>query len=109
LPAKAGRLDVQPRPIRTDASVKYDYDIVFVRAPRRGDDEQIFWTDVFAPLQAEPGSDLMLLHPDGREEVLGAAGDDAIADPFVSFDGESVYYARIHNVRPGPAAAPASQ
>ena len=29
----------------------------------------------------------MLLHPDGTEEVLVAAGEDAIADPFVSFDG----------------------
>ena len=48
----------------------------------------IAWTEVFNPLRAEPGSDLMLLHPDGREETLVAAGDDAITDPFVSFDGE---------------------
>src|ERR1035438_7745366 len=81
-------LNVKPPAIATDASVKYDYDIVCVRAPRQGDDKQIAWTEVFNPLRAEPGSDLMLLHPDGREEVLVAAGDDAITDPFVSFDGE---------------------
>jgi len=92
-------LNVNPAPIRADGSVKYDYDIVYVRAPRKGDDKQIAWTEVFNPLRAEPGSDLMLLHPDGKEEVLVPAGDDAVADPFVSFDGESVYYARIRNVK----------
>lgn len=84
--------------IATDSSIRYDYDIVYIRAPRRGDDTAIRWTEVFSPLRAEPGSDLVLLHPDGSEEVLLAAGDDAITDPFVSFDGEWVYYARIHNV-----------
>jgi hypothetical protein len=92
-------LNVNPPPIASDQSIHYDYDIVYVRAPRRGDNKQIAWTEVFAPLRAEPGSDLMLLHPDGREEVLVAAGDDTITDPFVSFDSESVYYSRIHNVR----------
>jgi hypothetical protein len=92
-------LDVKPPLIATDKSVRYDYDIVYVRAPRRGDDKQIAWTEVFSPLRAEPGSDLMLLHSDGREELLVEGGDDAITDPFVSFDGQSVYYARIHNVK----------
>jgi len=105
---KGAAVNVQPRPIADDPSVKYDYDIVYVRAPRKGDDQQIFWTDAFAPLQAEPGSDPVLLHPDGREEVLVAAGDNAIADPFVSSDGESVYFTRFHNVRPHAAAAPVS-
>ena len=107
--AKPRALDVNPPPVGSDRSVRYDYDIVYVRAPRHGDDRQIAWTEVFAPLRAEPGSDLMLLHPDGREEVLVAAGEDAITDPFVSFDGESVYFARIHNVtRPG-AKKPVSE
>ncbi len=99
---KARPLGVSPPHISKDAAVKYDYDIVYVRAPRKGDDKQIAWTEVFSPLRGEPGSDLMRLHPDGTEEVLVAAGDDAIADPFVSFDGESVYFARFHNVtKPG--------
>ena len=33
------RLNVNPPPISTDKSVKYDYDIVYVRAPRKGDDK----------------------------------------------------------------------
>jgi hypothetical protein len=99
---KSRPLNVGPPPIASDKTVRYDYDIVYVRAPRKGDDKQIAWAEVFRPLRAEPGSDLMLLHPDGSEEVLVVAGDDAIADPFVSFDGESVYYARFHNIcKPG--------
>jgi hypothetical protein len=102
--ARPRPLDVSPPHVSKDKSVQYDYDIVYVRAPRKGDDKQVAWTEVFNPLRAEPGSDLMLLHPDGKEEVLVAAGDDAITDPFVSFDGQWVYYARIRNVkRPGAA------
>jgi hypothetical protein len=92
-------LNVNPPHITTDKLVNYDYDIVYVRAPRTGDDKQIAWSEVFSPLRAEPGSDLMLLHPNGKEEVLIAAGDDTITDPFVSFDGQWVYYARYHNVK----------
>lgn len=71
-------LDVNPSPITTTKAIHYDYDIVYVRAPRYGDDKQIAWSEVFAPLRAEPGADLMLLHPDGTEEILITAGDDAI-------------------------------
>ncbi|MFN7917484.1 MAG: hypothetical protein U0Q55_19210 [Vicinamibacterales bacterium] len=45
------------------------------------------------------GSDLMLLHPDGTEEVLVPGGDGAIADPAVSFDAQWIYYARFHDQR----------
>jgi hypothetical protein len=49
----------------------------------------------------EPGADLMLLHPDGQEEMLVAGGDGSITDPMVSFDGEWVYYTHIYDlVRP---------
>ncbi len=41
----------------------------------------------------EPGSDLVLLHPDGKEEVLVAVSEkESIADPQVSFDGQWVYF-----------------
>jgi hypothetical protein len=92
-------LNVNPVHISKDKSVKYDFDIVYVRAPRRGDDQSIAWSEVFSPLRAEPGSDLVLLHPDGSEQVLVAAGEDAITDPFVSFDGQWVCYARFRNVK----------
>ncbi|HTU93557.1 MAG TPA: hypothetical protein VMF69_25985 [Gemmataceae bacterium] len=105
LEKKLRPLNVKPPHVSTDASVKYDYDIVYVRAPRRGDDKLIAWAEVINPLRGEPGSDLMLLHPDGSEEILIEAGNDAIADPFVSFDGEWVYYARFRNVkRPGESS-----
>ncbi|HMJ90155.1 MAG TPA: hypothetical protein VK530_10085, partial [Candidatus Acidoferrum sp.] len=29
-----GPLNVEPRPIAKDGSIKYDYDIIYVRAPR---------------------------------------------------------------------------
>ena len=55
------------------------------------------------PTPAEPfnlraSTDLMLLHPDGSEEVLVAGGKGAIADPYVSFDAQWVYYAYFHDI-----------
>lgn len=47
-------MDIYPKPIASDPEVKYDYDIVYVRAPRYGDDRQIVWSEVFAPMRAEP-------------------------------------------------------
>src|SRR4051812_25159617 len=60
-----GPLNMQPPAIASDATVKYDYPIVYVRAPRRGDKEATHWPDVNNPVSIEPGSDLMLLRPDG--------------------------------------------
>jgi hypothetical protein len=75
------------------------YDIVYVRAPRYGDERNTQWPEVKDPIQMEPGADLMLLHTDGSEEVLVPGGDGSIVDPFVSFDGQSVYYAKFHDQR----------
>src|SRR6516225_2279704 len=95
----AGPLSMDPPHISTDKTVKYDYDIVYVRAPRN-DRDRSRWAEVGDPRTMEPGSDLMLLHPDGNEEVLVAAKDvEAIADPFVSFDGEWVYFAKFHDAK----------
>jgi hypothetical protein len=76
-----------------------DYPIVYVRAPRYGDGTNTRWPDISNPVDMEPGSDLVLLWPDGREEILDAAGVGAIIDPAVSFDARWVYYAKIHDVR----------
>src|SRR2546423_1728336 len=92
-----GPLSLHPPHITTDKSVKYDYDIVYVRAPRRNGGKGR-WAEVGDPRTMEPGADLMLLHPDGKEEVLVAVKEhEAIADPFVSFDGASVYFAKFHD------------
>ncbi len=74
-----------------------DYDIVYVRAPRHGDTVRSFLPEFKNPTNMEPGSDLMILHPDGSEEVLVAAGKGAVADPVVSFDAQWVYYALTYD------------
>src|SRR3954447_455738 len=103
-------LHVQPAPIASDKSIKYDYDIVYVRAPRTapgtggkpgmGGKEQIalVWPDASQPFQMRASTDLMLLHPDGKDEVLVAGAPGAIADPYVSFDAQWVYYTRFHDI-----------
>lgn len=73
------------------------YDIVYIRAPRHGDATLTKIPEVGDPIGVEPGSDLMFLHPDGTEEVLVEGGDGAILDPYVSFDGKWVFYAKVHD------------
>lgn len=92
-------INVNPPPIGEDKSVRYDYDIVYVRALRAGDDKhKRFFTDFSQPVTMEPGADLMLLHPDGSEEVLVAGGKGSITDPVVSFDGKWVYFTHLYNL-----------
>jgi hypothetical protein len=91
-------INMEPPPIAKDKTVKYDYDIVYVRAPRKEADGKARWAEVGDPRTMEPGADLVLLHPDGSEEVLVAVGPkESVADPAVSFDGEWVYYALMHD------------
>jgi hypothetical protein len=75
-----------------------DYDIVYVRAPRFGDNENSLWPEVFHPGRLDPGADLMLLHPDGSEEVLVTGGKGSVTDPFISFDGLWCYYVLFPNL-----------
>jgi hypothetical protein len=91
--------NLTPKPIAKDPSVKYDFDIVYVRTPRK-DGVRSWWAEVGIPYKMDPGGDLMLLHPDGKEELLVAAGpDSSVADPFVSFDGQWVYYALFRGLK----------
>ncbi len=91
------KINVNVPHISSDASIKYDYDIVYVRAGRAGDEiHKRFYTDFSAPVTIEPGADLMLLHPDGSEELLVEGGDGSITDPMVSLDGQWVYYTHIY-------------
>lgn len=93
------RVDVNVPALADDPSITIDYDIVCLRVPRRGDDEQVSWPDAFSPTCVEPGTDLVVVHPDGSIETLVAAGPDrAIADPSVSFDGKWVFYAQLEGV-----------
>jgi hypothetical protein len=85
--------------ISTDKSIKYDYDIVYVRAGRSGDKiHKRYYTDFSQPVTMEPGADLMLLHPDGSEELLVKGGNGAVTDPVISFDAEWCYYVYLYNL-----------
>jgi hypothetical protein len=76
-----------------------NYDIVYVRAPRHGDVTPTRWPEVFNATEMESGSDLMLLHPDGGEEVLFAAGNGGVVDPAVSFDAKEIYFSYFPDLR----------
>jgi hypothetical protein len=92
---KVAAINIMPSPVSADASIKYDYDIVYVRGKRRHDYKEAAWAEFSRPTTMEPGADLMLLHPDGTEEVLVSGEDGSVMDPYVSFDGQSVYYAKF--------------
>jgi hypothetical protein len=100
-------LAVNPAPIASNKAVKWDYDIVYVRVPRfrgtnaKGQKQDSHWAEIGHPTQAPPGADLVLLYPDGREEVLVEAGKGSVQDPYVSFDGEWVYYSLFHDPQAG--------
>ncbi len=82
-PRFTNNINVVVPPISTDKSVRYDYDIVYVRALRAGDEKhKRFYTDFSQPVTMEPGADLMLLHPDGREELLVRGGEGSITRSF---------------------------
>src|SRR2546422_4217 len=75
------------------------HDIVYVRQPRYGDNTNTTWPEVFHPARLDPGADLMLLHPDGSEELLVAGGNGGVTDPFISFDGQWCYYVLFPDLR----------
>lgn len=74
------------------------YDLVYVRCPR-SDSVPPRIPEVFYPTSTDSGCDLMLLHPDGSEEVLFAAGNGAVSDPSVSFDAKELYFTYSPDVR----------
>src|SRR5690348_5063795 len=85
--------------ITTDPSVRYDYAIAYVRAPRAGDEKhKRFHSDFSQPVFMEPVADLMLLPPDGKEELLVAGGDGSITDPVVSLDGQWIFYSHLYDL-----------
>src|SRR5687768_15944349 len=76
-------------------AVNVDYDLVYVRAPRGVKD--LHWANTEPPDRNPPGAELVLLRPDGTERVLvPVEAGESIADPYVSFDAQWVYYAKYH-------------
>ena len=75
-----------------------DYDIVYVRQARFGDEVNTTWPEIFHPARMDAGADLVLLHPDGSEEILVDCETCGVTDPFVSFDAVWVYYSLFHDL-----------
>jgi Hydrazine synthase alpha subunit middle domain len=99
-PNSKGPFNITIPQVSTDSTIKYDYDIVYVRTPRNGNaPHSSRWADASLPLNVDAEGDLMLLHPDGSEERLVAGGKGSVTDPYVSFDGEWVYYSRFEDLK----------
>lgn len=75
-----------------------DYDIVYVRQVRFGDNVNTTWPEIFHPAKMDAGADLVLLHPDGSEEILVDCESCGVTDPFVSFDAQWIYYSFFHDL-----------
>lgn len=54
------------------------------------------WAEFGHPYAVNPGTDLMLWHPDGTEEVLVTGGPGAVQDPAVDPTGTKVAYTLFH-------------
>ena len=91
-------IDLRTPHVSSDDSIALDYPIVYVRVPRRGDAVISKWPEIAHPVELDPGGDLMLLEPDGTEELLVDGGPGSVTDPVVSLDGQWVYYSHIHDM-----------
>src|SRR5262245_10879562 len=99
-PNRKGPFSIVVPRISTDPTIKYEYDIVYVRTPRKGNKPHSSrWPDASLPLNVDAEGDLMLLHPNGSEERLVAGGKGSVTDPFVSFDGEWVFYSQFEDLK----------
>ena len=99
-PNKKGPFNIVVPKVSTDRTIKYDYDIVYVRTPRKGNaPHSSRWADASLPLNVDADGDLMLLRPDGSEERLVAGGNGSVTDPYVSFDGEWVFYSKFEDLK----------
>lgn len=73
-----------------------DYDIVYVRYPaKQPNGNYVVIPQGEQPYKISPGADLMVLHPDGSESILYDCDQCSVMDPFISYDGKSVYFSLI--------------
>jgi hypothetical protein len=94
------------------SNVALVYSIVYVRYTRKGDTTSVTIPEGENPYMIEPGADLVLLYPDGSEDVLvdcrtftepagnGQVGN-SVQDPSISFDGKTVYYSKYVGLHQG--------
>lgn len=89
------------------SAIAADYPIVYVRQPITGKHPRI--NDIEKQAWTEPGSDLMLLHPDGTEEVLFDAGEQGgVLDPAPSLDAKWVFFCYTSDAHDLPSSTPAA-
>ena len=90
--------------INSDIRVGQCYDIVYVRYPDDPTDGIIAISQGEQPYFNAPGADLILLREDGvTEEVLvdcdvSGINNCNVIDPFISYDGKTVFYSFTENV-----------
>ncbi len=82
------------------APITLPYSVVYVREPRLGDQTEVPMPEVMNAVRLAPGTDLMLLKPDGSEEVLFAGGNGGVMDPAMSFDARTVFFSYCSDLRP---------
>lgn len=80
----------------TFQKARLDYDIVYVRYPPRTEKSPFVRIPQGEhPYVITPGADLMLLRKNGSEEILVDCDECSVMDPFISYDGKTVYYSLI--------------
>ena len=79
------------------------YDIIYVRYPiAETDGKRVALPAGENPYVLEPGGDLMLLKQDGSEKVLVDCTGCTVMDPYISYDGKTVYYSYNEKVMNSP-------
>ncbi len=68
------------------------FDIVYVRYPDPGEGNFVSIPQGEKPYRLAEGADLILLKPDGNEIILVDCTECSVMDPFISYDGKTVYY-----------------
>jgi hypothetical protein len=73
-----------------------NYDIIYVRYPATSPTSKfVAIPQGEKPYDIAAGADLILLKPDGTEEILVDCNKCSIMDPFISYDANWVYYSFI--------------
>ena len=96
-----GASHAQGPPRHTPAQVGIDYDIVAVKMPTPANPRARDWQDALgASLYIGQGAELVIIHPDGSEDLLFSGGPQtSCIDPSVSYDGKTVYFSMFRNPR----------
>lgn len=90
---------IASNPVNAQAN-QLGYDIIYVRYPivdnaKKNHHQYVTIPQGEQPYEIAPGADLILLKRDGREVVLVDCEQCSVMDPYISYDGNTVYYSHI--------------